>query len=335
MLKKVFIIAEAGVNHNGSLLIAKRLIDAAAAAEADAVKFQSFTAEAIVSKQAPKAYYQKINTSRKETQFAMLKKLELSRDSLRELIYYCGFKKIIFLSSPFDFNSLDLLVELGVKIIKIASGEITNLPILRRIGVLNKQVLLSTGMSTLEEVRMAVDVLVSSGTKKDNITVLHCNTQYPTPFEDVNLEAMITIKEALKIKVGYSDHTLGIEVPIAGVALGASVIEKHFTIDRGMEGPDHKASLEPGELKRMVEAIRNTEKALGSGIKKPSKSESRNINVVRKSIIASKQISKGEIFTEDNVTTKRPGHGMSPMKWDRVIGRKSKKLFLTDDFITL
>lgn len=335
MLKKVFIIAEAGVNHNGSLVNAKKLINAAVMAGADAVKFQTFTASSLVSKQAPKATYQKMNCNDKETQFAMLKKLEFDKIQLRELIRYCRLKKIIFLSSPFDLKSVDLLAELGLQIIKIPSGEITNLPYLKKIGALNKEVILSTGMSAMEEIKAALDILVSSGTKKDNITVLHCNTQYPTPFEDVNLNAMITIKDTLGVKVGYSDHTLGIEVPIAAVALGASIIEKHFTLDRNMAGPDHKASLEPPELKTMVKAIRNIENALGSRVKKPSKSEMKNINIVRKSIVASKPIKRDEIFTDNNLITKRPGNGISPMKWNKVIGTKAKKNFSAGELIKI
>lgn len=335
MLKKVFIVAEAGVNHNGSLLIAKKLIDAAAIAKADAIKFQAFKAGAIVSKQAPKAFYQKNNNGLKESQFVMLKKLELDKSSLKELINYCNFKKIIFLASPFDLDSIDLLRKLGLKAIKIPSGEITNLPYLRKIGALNKKILLSSGMSTIKEIKAALNILTSSGTKKSNITILQCNTEYPTPFEDANLKAIQTLREVFKVYVGYSDHTLGIEIPIAAAALGASVIEKHFTLNKDMDGPDHKASLEPDELKMMIRAIRNTEKALGNGIKKPSKSETKNINIVRKSIIASRTIKKGDVFTEDNITTKRPGNGINPMKWDRIIGRKSKKNFKEDELIRI
>lgn len=335
MPKQVFIIAEAGVNHNGSLVTAKKLINAAARAGADAVKFQTFRAESLVSKQAPKASYQRKNSNQRETQFAMLKKLELDEKILKKLISYSSLKRIIFLSSPFDLNSIDLLVKLGLKTIKIPSGEINNLPFLKKIGSLNKKVILSTGMSTLEEIKKALDILVYSGTKKDKIKVLHCNTQYPTPIEDVNLKAMITIQDRLKVKVGYSDHTLGIEVPIAAAALGASIIEKHFTLDRDMKGPDHKASLEPDELKMMVTAIRNIEKALGDGIKRPSKSEAKNIKIVRKSIIASRLISKGEVFTEDNITTKRPGNGISPIKWNEVIGMRAKNNFSKDELIKI
>lgn len=332
-LSKTLIIAEAGVNHNGSLEIAKKLIDAAKDCGADAVKFQSFKAEKLVSKKAEKAEYQKQTTDASESQFEMIKKLELDFNAHKELIKYCKEKEIKFLSSPFDLDSIDLLHELGLEIIKIPSGEIINLPYLRKIGKLNKDVILSTGMADLGEIEDALDILIESGTDKDNITVLHCNTEYPTPFEDVNLKAMLTIKNAFNVKVGYSDHTIGIEVPIAAVALGAEVIEKHFTLDRNMEGPDHKASLEPVELKQMIDSIRNIEKALGNGIKKPSPSESKNIVVVRKSLVAKIYIKKGEIFTEENVGIKRPGNGISPMRLDEVIGKKANRDFKEDELI--
>lgn len=334
-MNKTFIIAEAGVNHNGSVKIAKKLIDAARDCGADAVKFQTFIAEKLVSVNAEKTAYQKETTNADETQFKMIKRLELGVMAHKELIDYCYKKGIMFLSSPFDLKSIDLLVELGLEIIKIPSGEIINLPYLKKIGKLKKSIIISTGMADLGETEDALDMLISSGTGKDKITVLHCNTEYPTPYEDVNLNAMITIKKAFGVKVGYSDHTLGIEIPIAAVALGAEVIEKHFTLDKNMEGPDHKASLEPKEFQAMVEAIRKIEKSLGNGIKKPSRSESKNISVVRKSIIATKPIKKGEIFSDENIGVKRPGNGISPMLWNMVIGKIAKKDFNIDELIEL
>jgi N,N'-diacetyllegionaminate synthase len=329
----VFIIAEAGVNHNGSIELAKQLIDVASNSGADAVKFQTFKAENLVSKNAQKAEYQKQTTNASEPQFDMLKKLELGVGTHKELITYCQEKNIMFLSTPFDHDSINLLNDLGLQIFKIPSGEITNLPYLRHIGSLDKQVVLSTGMSNLQEVGDALTVLINSGTSKDDITVLHANTMYPTPMEDVNLNAMLTIQSEFGVAVGYSDHTLGIEVDIAAVAMGASIIEKHFTLNKAMEGSDHKASLEPEELKAMVSAIRNIEKALGSSEKNPSPSESVNIDVVRKSIIASASIKKGEILSDNNVTAKRPGAGISPMKWDKVIGTVASKDYQMDDLI--
>ena len=329
----VFIIAEAGVNHNGSIELAFKLIDAAVEAGVDAVKFQTFKAENLVSKNTQKAEYQKQTTNPLESQLDMLKKLELDVDVHKKLIKYCNAKGIMFLSSPFDHDSIDLLNELGLKIYKIPSGEITNLPYLRRIGSLAKQVILSTGVSTLKEVGDALAILVDSGTKKENITVLHANTMYPTPMEDVNLNAMLTIQKEFSVSIGYSDHTLGIEVDIAAVALGASVIEKHFTLNNKMDGPDHKASLEPNELKSMVLAIRNIEKALGSFEKKPSPSESINIDIARKSIVSKQEIKKGEALSEENITTKRPGNGISPMEWDNLIGKKANKDYQMDDLI--
>lgn len=332
-MSRVFIIAEAGVNHNGDIELAKKLIDAAKDAGADAVKFQSFKAEKIVSKNAKKAEYQKTTTDDKESQFEMIKKLELDYKKHKELIDYCKTKGIQFLSSPFDLDSIQVLDELGIEVFKVPSGEINNLPYLRKIGQLKKKVILSTGMSTLGEIEDALNVLRENGT--NDIVVLHCNTEYPTPMEDVNLKAMLTIKEAFKADIGYSDHTLGIEVPIAAVAMGASVIEKHFTLDKNMEGPDHRASLEPHELKAMIRAIRNIEKALGDGIKKPSKSELKNIKVARKSIVANCTIKKGEKFTEKNITVKRPGNGISPMRWDEVIGKVANKDYKEDELIEI
>ena len=332
---KTFIIAESGVNHNGNIEIAKKMIEVAKECGADAIKFQTFKAEKVISRYAPKAEYQKQTTGETDSQLEMVKKLELSFDDFVALKEYCDELNIMFLSTPFDFESIDFLNDLGLEIFKIPSGEITNLPYLEKIGKLGKKVILSTGMADLGEIEDALDILISCGTKKENITVLHCNTEYPTPYEDVNLLAMLTIKEAFKVKVGYSDHTLGIEIPIAAVALGASVIEKHFTLDKNMEGPDHKASLEPHELKAMIDAIVNIEKALGNGMKKPSKSELKNKDIVRKSIVAKREIKKGEIFTEDNITVKRPGTGISPMRWYEVLGKVAPKDYKEDELIKI
>ena len=329
----VFIIAEAGVNHDGLIDNAYRLIDAAVEAGADAIKFQTFKAESLVSKNADKANYQKQNTNESESQFEMIKKLELNVDAHKKLINYCNDKNILFMSSPFDHDSIDLLDELGLKIFKIPSGEITNLPYLRHIGLLAKQVILSTGMSTLKEVGDALSILIDNGTKKEDITVLHANTMYPTPMEDVNLNAILTIQKEFDVDVGYSDHTLGIEVDIAAAAMGVSVIEKHLTLDNNMDGPDHKASLEPKDFIAMVSAIRNIEKALGNYEKKPSPSESINMDVVRKSIVANQVIKKGDVLSDNNITTKRPGAGISPMEWDKIIGTLAAKNYKIDDLI--
>jgi len=329
----VFIIAEAGVNHNGSIELAFKLVDAAVEAGVDAVKFQTFKAENLVSKNAQKADYQKETTDALESQFDMIKKLELNMETHKELIAYCQEKGIMFLSTPFDHESIDLLSDLGLKIFKVPSGEITNLPYLRHIGSLGKQVILSTGMSNLREIRDALNILINAGTFKSHITVLHANTMYPTPMEDVNLNAMLTIQAEFNIAVGYSDHTLGIEVDIAAVAMGASIIEKHFTLDKTMDGPDHKASLEPEDLKAMVSSIRNIEKALGGSEKKPSPSESANIEIVRKSIVAKQNIKNGELFTEKNITTKRPGTGISPMEWDSILGKVAERDYRLDDLL--
>ena len=326
-----FIIAEAGVNHNGSLELAKKLVDVASEAGADAVKFQTFKADKLVSKTAQKAEYQKQTTDAAESQYDMIKKLELDESAHRELIRYCGDKKIRFLSTPFDHESIDLLSNLGMEIFKIPSGEITNLPYLRRIGGLGKEVILSSGMADLGEIEDALDLLISSGTPKENITVLHATTEYPCPMNEVNLRAMRTIASAFGVRVGYSDHTNGIEVPIAAVAMGASVIEKHFTLDRTMEGPDHKASLEPDELCAMVGAIRNIERALGDGVKKPSASERRNMSVARKSIVAARPIRAGESFTSENIAIKRPGNGISPMRYDEILGQCSTRDYEEDE----
>lgn len=328
----VFIIAEAGVNHNGDINLAKKLIDVAVEAGVDAIKFQTWKTELLVTRDAKQAEYQTKNTQIEESQFDMLKKLELSYDDFVELKEYCDKSKIMFLSTPDEIPSANFLANLQ-DIFKIGSGELTNLPYLKHIGGLGKKIIMSSGMCTLEEIEDALNVLVKAGTKKENITVLHANTQYPTPMEDVNLNAMVTIGKTFDVAFGYSDHTLGIEVDIAAVALGASCIEKHFTLDKTMEGPDHKASLEPDELRAMVKAIRNIEVALGSSVKKPSKSETPNMKVARKSIVAKRAINKGEILSEDNLTIKRPGNGISPMRWDEIVGTVASKDYVKDELI--
>jgi N,N'-diacetyllegionaminate synthase len=333
--KPTLIIAEAGVNHNGSIELAFELIDAARDAGADVVKFQTFKAENLVTRSAAKADYQLGTTDSKETQFEMLKKLELSDDIHLKLISRCKEKGIRFSSTGFDASSVNLLVELGVDFLKVPSGEITNLPYLRHVGSKGLPIILSTGMSTMQEVASALQILEKAGTDRSSVTVLHCNTQYPTAMEDVNLRAMLSMENELGVKVGYSDHTLGIEIPIAAVAMGATVIEKHFTLDRTMEGPDHAASLEPGELKQMVKSIRNIEKAIGDGVKKPSNSEEKNISIVRKSIVASKEINVGDKFTSDNLGVKRPGTGISPMQWDELVGKVASKNFNPDELISI
>lgn len=330
----VFIIAEAGVNHNGDPELAKKMIDVATNSGADAVKFQTFKAEKIVAKTAQKAHYQKQTSDSDESQFAMIKKLELDFTAHKILMSHCQRQNIMFLSTPFDLESIDLLNKLGLGIFKIPSGEITNLPYLEAIGRLDKKIIFSTGMADMSEVEVALNILVKSGTKKENITILHANTEYPTPMVDVNLNAMLTIGKTLDIAYGYSDHTLGIEVDIAAVAMGANVIEKHFTLDKKMPGPDHKASLEPDELKAMVRAIRNIEQAMGNGIKKSSTSELKNKIVVRKSIRASQPIQKGELLDSHNLTVKRPGDGISPMRWYEFIGAKAKKDYQIDELIS-
>jgi N,N'-diacetyllegionaminate synthase len=328
----VFIIAEAGVNHNGDIKLAKKLIDVAVEAGVDAVKFQTWKTELLVTKEAEQAEYQTENTGINESQFDMLKRLELGYDEFRELKRYCETKNIMFLSTPDEFESANFLCELQ-EIFKIGSGEVTNLPYLRHIGKLGKKVILSTGMADMGEIEDALDVLVNAGTLKENITVLHANTMYPTPMEDVNLKAMVTIGNTFDIAYGYSDHTLGIEVDIAAVAMGATCIEKHFTLDKTMEGPDHKASLEPHELKEMVKAIRNIESALGSSVKKPTPSETPNIKIARKSIVASSHIKKGELLTEENLAIKRPSTGINPMRWDEVVGTVATKEYSVDELI--
>jgi N-acetylneuraminate synthase len=329
---KVFIIAEAGVNHNGDFNLAKQLIDAAVTAGVDAVKFQTWKTELLVTKDAKQAEYQTENTKIEESQFDMLKKLELSYTNFELLKTYCDSKNILFLSTPDEQESANFLAGLQ-DIFKIGSGELTNAPYLSHVASLGKQIIISTGMGNMSEIEDAIRVLTKYGTPKENITILHANTQYPTPWEDVNLKAMQTIKQKFDVAVGYSDHTLGIEVPIAAVAMGAKVIEKHFTLDKTMDGPDHKASLDPVELKAMVDSIRNIELAMGNGIKEASKSEKPNIEIVRKSIVANSSIKKGEIFTSNNLTTKRPGNGLSPMEWFSIIGTEATKDYNTDDLI--
>ena len=339
MQKKTLIIAEAGVNHNGSLEIAKRLIDAAKEAGVDYVKFQTFKAEKIVNKDAAKADYQIENTQNAdESQFQMIKKLELDREKHDVLIDYCNQVGIKFFSTAFDLDSVDLLEELGIKLFKIPSGEITNLPYLEKIASKGTPIILSTGMSDMDDIENALKVLTDNGATLDRITVLHCNTEYPTPMQDVNLRAMNSIAEKFGVAVGYSDHTLGIEVPTAAVALGAVCIEKHFTLDRNLEGPDHRASLEPGELKAMVTAIRNIEKALGNGVKAPSDSEKKNIAVARKSLHAAKNLQKGTVIGASDLEILRPGNGISPMRLPEIIGKTlnkdiaANKILSLDDF---
>lgn len=332
----VTIIAEAGVNHNGSLELAKQLVIKAAEAGVDYIKFQTFHAEKCVSKYAEKADYQKENTGNAtESQLEMVKKLELSEEDHLVLMKLCDELNVKFFSTGFDLDSLDFLHSLQLGLWKIPSGEITNFPFLRKIASFNQPTILSTGMCEINEIRDAINILKEYGLDLNNLTLLHCNTEYPTPFCDVNLQAMHHLSKEFGVKVGYSDHTKGIEVPIAAVALGASVIEKHFTLDKNMEGPDHKASLEPDELKAMVNSIRNIEDAIGDGVKKVTRSERKNITIARKSIVAACDIKKGETFTENNLTFKRPGNGISPMKWLEVIGTIAKHDFKEDDLIEL
>ncbi len=330
---KTLIIAEAGVNHNGDLEMARRLVEFAAQSGADFVKFQTFKADKLVTRQAAKADYQRQLTGEDESQYDMIHRLELTPEMHAELIKHCRCQGIRFLSTGFDIESLDLLADLGIPLFKIPSGEITNLPYLQHIGRMGKPVILSTGMANMAEIGAALDVLQQAGTPRLQITVLHCNTEYPTPMRDVNLRAMISIREAYGVQVGYSDHTAGIEVPIAAVALGATVIEKHFTLDRNLPGPDHKASLEPGELKAMVAAIRCIELALGDGIKRPSPSEVKNIAIARKSLVAARPIRAGEPFTLDNLAVKRPGTGVSPMRLNEMLGRVAGRDFHADELI--
>ena len=333
-MKHVLIIAEAGVNHNGSIEMAKQLIDAAAIAGVDYVKFQTFKAEKLVTKEAKQAEYQQRNAA-DESQYAMLKKLELSQAQHEELVTYCKQRGVSFLSTAFDLESIEYLHSLHLGVWKIPSGEITNYPYLKKIALYGESVIMSTGMCSMKDVEQAINVLLKNGLTKEQITLLHCNTEYPTPMQDVNLCAMLQMKEKFGVRVGYSDHTKGIEVPIAAVALGAEVIEKHFTLDRNLPGPDHKASLEPNELKAMVDAIRNIEQALGNGQKQVSKSEEKNMAIARKSIVAAKDIKKGELLTENNLTTKRPGTGISPMRWEEVVGTVAIRDFAEDEMIEI
>lgn len=332
-MKKTFIIAEAGVNHNGSFELAKQLVDKAVWAGADCIKFQTFNSKNLVSKNAQKAEYQKKTTDSSESQLDMLKKLELSKEQFVELRDYCNQKGIMFLSTPFDLESIDFLASIGLKTWKVPSGEITNYPFLRAIGKRKESVIMSTGMCTLVEVQNAISVLREFGT--DDITLLHCTTEYPAPYDSVNLKAMLTLKKEFGYRVGYSDHTNGIEIPVAAVAMGACVIEKHFTLDKNMEGPDHKASLEPEELKQMVVSIRNVEVALGDGVKQPSEAEKKNIAIARKSIVAACDIKQGEKFTENNLTAKRPGNGISPMRWNEVVGKIAIRNFYADETVEI
>tara|TARA_B100000989_G_C19511844_1_gene459491 strand:+ start:693 stop:1703 length:1011 start_codon:yes stop_codon:yes gene_type:complete len=330
---KIIIIAEAGVNHNGELSLAKKLVDVAVKAKADFVKFQTFKAKNIVTKNTNQANYQKRYGNKNQSQFDMLSKLQLSHIDQIKLFKYCKLKKIKFLSTPFDLESFNFLKKIKLNIFKIPSGEITNVPLLRAIGSENKRVILSTGMSTIKEINKAIETLVSSGTKKNNITVLHCTSEYPAPYNELNLNVIKTLKKNFGVKVGYSDHSQGIEVPIAAVALGAEVIEKHFTLDKKLKGPDHAASLNPEELLHMVKSIRNIENALGSFKKSVTRSEKKNLKVVRKFIVASKPINKGDKFSNENLTTKRSGRGIPASRWDNIVGKKSKKKYFIDSII--
>ncbi|MCV3376574.1 N-acetylneuraminate synthase [Campylobacter sp. IFREMER_LSEM_CL2194] len=330
---KTLVIAEAGVNHNGDINLAKRLIEVASEAGADFVKFQTFVAKNCISKNAKKAEYQLQTTDENQSQLDMVKKLELSKQDHEILIEHCKKFNIKFLSTAFDLESIDLLVKFDIEIFKIPSGELTNLPYLKKIASFNKNIILSTGMATLGEIEKVLDILVQNGTQRDKIIILHCNTEYPTPFEDVNLRVMQTLKKAFCLPVGYSDHTLGITIPIAAVAMGACVIEKHFTLDKSMQGPDHQASLEPEELKAMIKSIRELEQAFGDGIKIPSKSESKNKVIARKSLVAKKAIKKGECFSEENLTTKRPGDGICAMEYDKYLGKIASREYAEDELI--
>jgi N,N'-diacetyllegionaminate synthase len=332
---KTLIIAEAGVNHNGDLDMARQLIDVAASAGADLVKFQTFSADRLVTEHAKKADYQVKTTGAAESQHAMIRRLELTSDMHEALIAHCKVRGIGFFSTGFDIESVDMLMQLGVNRLKVPSGELTNLPYLRHVGRIGKPVILSTGMATLGDIEAALAVLEDAGTPRARITVLHCTTEYPTPMRDVNLRAMSSLRDAFGVAVGYSDHTAGIEVAVAAVALGATVIEKHFTLDRSLPGPDHQASLEPAELVQMVNAIRNIEQAMGDGIKRPTPSELKNRPVARKSIVAACAIRDGECFTENNLTVKRPGTGLSPMLWDDVLGRTASRDFGVDELVEL
>lgn len=335
MKKPILIIAEAGVNHNGDLDLAKQMIDVAVDAGADLVKFQTFSADRLATRDVKKADYQSVNMGSAETQHQMLSRLELSANMHHELIAYCAKRNIGFFSTGFDIESVNFLISLDINRFKIPSGEITNLPYLRHIGKFGKRIIISTGMATLGDIEAAINVLEQAGTPRSLITVLHCTTEYPTPMSEVNLHAMKSIQAAFGVAVGYSDHTAGIEVAIAAVVLGATVIEKHFTLDKNLPGPDHKASLEPDELKAMIAAIRNIEIALGDGIKRPTPSESYNKPMARKSLVASKPIMAGEVLSDENISIKRSGTGISPMNWDDVIGRKAVRDFALDELIEL
>ena len=332
---KVIVIAEAGVNHNGSLNMAKKLVDKAVEAKADFIKFQTFRSESIATSKAKKANYQKKNSSKIETQYEMLKRLELSENKFNIIASYCKKKKINFLSSPFDIENLNFLKKLKMKYIKIPSGEITNLPLLEEIGKTKKKIILSTGMCNIIEIKKALLVLTKFGLQKNKIILLHCNSEYPTPFKDANLKAIITLKRKFKLNIGYSDHTIGIEASLAAVALGAKIVEKHFTLNKKLKGPDHSSSLEPDELTKMIKAIRNIEISLGHGKKIPSISEKKNITIARKSIVAKKEILKGQLFTLKNLAVKRPYKGVSPMNWYKIIGKRAKKYYRPDDFIKI
>lgn len=333
MTKKIYIIAEAGVNHNGSIETAKKMISAAKNASVDAIKFQTFNTDLLVTKTAQKARYQKVNTETEESQYRMLKKLELTKENYCELKKLCQEFDIEFMSTPFDLESIAMLEDIGVDKYKLPSGEITNYPYLVKLAGTRKPIILSTGMCTLEDISAAIKVLNDNGA--NCLTLLHCTTEYPAPFAEVNLRAMITMKEKFGLDVGYSDHTKGIEIPIAAAAMGACVIEKHFTLDKNMEGPDHQASLEPDELAAMVRAVRNVEAAMGNGVKKPSESEIKNIAIARKSLVAVTKINKGEFLTEKNIASKRPGNGISPMKWFEVMGTRAVRDFEEDELIEI
>lgn len=334
-MKRTFIIAEAGVNHNGQIDLAYKLIDEAVKAGADAVKFQTAVPELVMTEYATKAEYQITNTGESGSQIEMAKKIHLPLEAYQELKEYCEKNNIIFLSTPFDMKSLELLLSFNMMYMKIPSGEITNYPYLKKIGEQNMNVIISTGMSTLKDVEECLNLVIASGTDKEKITLLHCTTEYPAPLEEVNLKAMLTLKDSFGVKVGYSDHTKGVEVAIAAAALGATVIEKHFTLDKTMEGPDHVASLEPSELGEMIKCIRNVDLAMGDGDKQIAASEKKNIAIARKSILAAHDIEEGEVFTNENLIVKRPGSGINPMRWNEVVGTKAKRKFSKDEFIEL
>ena len=334
-MKKTFIIAEAGVNHNGNIDLAYKMVDEAVKSGADAVKFQTAVPELVMTEYATKADYQITNTGESGSQIEMAKKIHLPLEAYKDLKAYCEKKGIMFLSTPFDMKSLELLISFNMFCMKIPSGEITNYPYLRRIGELNTNVIISTGMATLADIEACLNLIISSGTEREKITLLHCTTEYPAPFEDVNLKAMLTLRDAFHVKVGYSDHTPGIEISVAAAAIGAVVIEKHFTLDKTMEGPDHVASLEPHELTEMVKAIRNVDLSMGDGIKAVASSEGKNMVIARKSILAAREIKEGEIFSEDNLIVKRPGSGINPMRWNEVVGMKAKRNFSKDELIEL